>query len=107
MFLYKPADKTGEARKFARPFHGPYCVAVLEPNTAKIRCVDKPAEEPILVSQDRLRKCPPKIGEEFWPPDQKKPRRSCLIALSTETRIPAQGMPLVTVELVLRRILVS
>ena len=26
VFLYKPGEKTGEARKLARPFHGPYRV---------------------------------------------------------------------------------
>ena len=27
VFLYKPAEKTGEARKLARPFHGPYRIS--------------------------------------------------------------------------------
>ena len=54
VFPYKPADKTGEARKFARPFHGPYRVTELGSNTAKIRRVDRPEEESILESLDRL-----------------------------------------------------
>ena len=70
VFLYKPVDKTGEARKFARPFHGPYRVTELGSNTAKIRRVDKPDEESILVSLDRLRRCPQEIGTEFWTPDR-------------------------------------
>ena len=42
VFLYKPAEKTGENRKFARPFHGPYRVMEMSANTAKILRVDRP-----------------------------------------------------------------
>lgn len=37
VFLYKPAEKTGAARKLARPFHGPYRVVEMDTNTAKVR----------------------------------------------------------------------
>ena len=66
VFLYKPAEKTGENRKFARPFHGPYRVMEMSANTAKILRVDT-----LLVSLERLRRCPEEIGVEFWPPDKK------------------------------------
>ena len=72
VFLFKLAEVTGERRKLARPFHGPYRLVEVGPNTAKIRRVDRPEEEPILVSLDRLRKCPAEIGEEFWPPGRKQ-----------------------------------
>ena len=36
MFLFKPADKTGPARKFTRPYHGPFRVIDMDINTAKI-----------------------------------------------------------------------
>ena len=42
VFLYKPSAKSGKAYKFARPYHGPYCVVELTTNDAKIRPVDKP-----------------------------------------------------------------
>ena len=48
VFLYEPAEKTGESRKLARPFHGPYRVLELDTNTSRIRRVDKPHEEPNL-----------------------------------------------------------
>ena len=35
VFLHKPAEKAGEARKLARPFHGPYRVLELDTNTAR------------------------------------------------------------------------
>ena len=60
------------------------------PNTAKIRCVDRPVEEPVLVSLDRLRKCPPEIGGEFWPPD-KKSKKSSRNATSREKDIDMGG----------------
>ena len=68
VFLFKPAEKSGQARKFARPFHGPYRVVEVDSNTAKICRVDKPDEEPILVALERLRRCPEEIGDECWPP---------------------------------------
>ena len=35
VFLFTPAEKTGEARRFARPFQGPYCAV-------EIDCQDQP-----------------------------------------------------------------
>ena len=72
VFLFKPAEKTGESRKLARPFHGPYRVIELGTNTARIRRVDKPWEEPMLVALQRLRHCVEEIAEEFWPPDKSR-----------------------------------
>ena len=72
VFLFRPAEKTGAARKLARPFHGPYRLVELGPNTAKIRRVDRPEEEPILVAIDRLRRCPAELADDFWPPDRAK-----------------------------------
>ena len=43
----------------------------MQTNTAKIVRVDRPAEEPLLVSLSRLRRCPAELGEEFGPPDPK------------------------------------
>ena len=68
MFLFKPADKTGPLRKFARPYHGPFRVIEMDANTAKIRRVDRPGEDSILVAVDRLRHCPSEVSSAFWPP---------------------------------------
>ena len=79
VFLFKLAEQTGARRKFARPFHGPYQLVEVDVNTAKIRPVDQPENEPILVSLDRLRRCPDEIGDEFWPPRKSRSsyRRPC------------------------------
>ena len=84
VFLFKPAEKTGESRKLARPFHGPYRVIKLGTNTARIHRVDKPWEEPMLVALQRLRHCAEEIAEEFWPPDKswKSQRGAARLAMS-------------------------
>ena len=64
-------------------------------NTAKIRTADNPGDEPILVAQERLRKCPEEIIDGCWPPEKtkqcrrkKKPHiatsEKCLATLSIE-----------------------
>ena len=67
VFLFKPADKTGPARKFARAYHGPYRVLEMDTNTARIRPVDRPEDDAILVAVDRLRACPVEVRDVFWP----------------------------------------
>ena len=88
VFLYKPAEQTGQKRKFAGPFHGPYRLGEVGANTAKIRPVGTPESEPILVALNRLRRCPDEISDEFWPPTSKKcPRKK----KAAEPLEPADG----------------
>ena len=47
----------------------------MDANTAKIRRVDRPGEDPILVALDRLRTCPEELVSDedyFWPPSKRK-----------------------------------
>ena len=87
VFLFKPSEKSGPTRKFARPFFGPYRIVDLESNTAKIRRIDRPREEPILVALERLRKCPPDLADNYWPPDKRRggARKRRSVAETTET----------------------
>ena len=50
MFLFKPADKTRQAWKFSRPFHGPFRIVHLDSNTARIKRTDRLEEEAILIA---------------------------------------------------------
>ena len=75
VFLHKPSEKTGEARKLARSFHGPYKLVEVGTNTARIVRVDRPEEESLHVSLSRLRRCPEEIADEFWPPDSRRKGR--------------------------------
>ena len=65
--MYKPAERSVSAYKFACPYHGPYRILEVTSNNAKIRPVDKPQDEPILVALSRLLRCPEEIVDEFWP----------------------------------------
>ena len=101
VFLFKPAERTGARRKFARPFHGPYRLLEVDVNTAKIRPVDRPEDEHILVSLERLRRCPEEVGDSFWPtrnphPSRKKKQKDC--GNMAEVADELQGGPTVTAE---------
>ena len=39
----------------------------MDVNTARIRRVDRPEEDTILVAVDRLRHCPSEVPDAFWP----------------------------------------
>ena len=69
VFLYMPAAKTGQAYKFARPYHGPYRVLEVVGCDASVVHVDQPQDTPLFVAIDRLRHCPDKISPgATWPP---------------------------------------
>ena len=53
-----PAEKSGQAYKFAKPFRGPYRVEKTYENGADVRMVEKPGDKPIRVAFNRLRHCP-------------------------------------------------
>ena len=89
VFLFKPAERNGENRKLARAYHGPYQVIKLTTNNdnAHIRRVDKPEDESLLVAIDRLRRCPDKVADTFWPPDQSvKKQKRAAAARNQKTR---------------------
>ena len=88
VFLFKPAEKTGGARKLLHPYHGPYCVVQLDINTAHIQRVDCPQEDAIQVALDRLQWCLPEVGDENWPPDKKAAKRA-----SNKLKSKAPGRP--------------
>ena len=91
VFLYKPEERTGEARKLARPFHGPYRVQELGTNTAAIMHVDQPEEEPMLVSLDRLRRCPGELGDEFWLPEKREKCKQNVASHAATPNNPQEG----------------
>ena len=97
VFLFKPADKTGHARKFARPFHGPFRVVDLDSNTAKIQRIDRPEEETVLVALDRLRHSPSEVPELYWPPDRRKSRKGkSTTSKGVEEELVSEEQPIVS-----------
>jgi hypothetical protein len=76
VFLYKPVEKTGEARKLARPFYGPYRIVDMDSNTATTTRIDRPEEELLLVAIEKLRRRPDEIGPGFWPADGRRKKKN-------------------------------
>ena len=67
VFVHMPGEVQGKAWKFSRPFHGPYRILELTPTNASVRLVDRPQDQPIFVSLDRIRRCPTELSEgETW-----------------------------------------
>ena len=64
VFLY-----TGQAYKFARPYHGPYRVLEVVGCEASVVRVDQPQDTPLFVAIDRLWHCLAEISPgATWPP---------------------------------------
>ena len=62
-------------------------------NIAKIRSVDKPQDEPILVALSHLRRCPEEIADDFWPT-----RKSTTSVETSVQGIPDNDTPAAIVE---------
>lgn len=73
--LFQLAEKTGEARKLARPYHGPYRIIELDTNAAHVHRVDRSQDDTILVALGRLRRCAEEIPDEGWPPLKERRQR--------------------------------
>ena len=90
VFLFKPAERTGEKRKLARAYHGPYRVIKLTSNNAHIRRVDKPEDDLLLVALDRLKRCPDEVCDTFWPLD--RPTRNQTTAHQKKRQLRAANL---------------
>ena len=67
VFVYMPAAKSGRAWKLDRPFYGPYRVVRALEGGVEVVPIDKPQENPIRVSLQRIRRCPAELGDKFYP----------------------------------------
>ena len=63
VMLNVPAEWSGKAYKFARPFRGPYRAVKVLPNGVELVLISKPKAPSIRVSIDRVRRCPREIAE--------------------------------------------
>ena len=64
VFVYCPAEKTGKAYKFARPFKGPYRVMKILSNGAELSLIAEPTRPTIRVALNCLRRCPKEILDD-------------------------------------------
>lgn len=88
MFLFKPAEKTGDQESYRAPTMV-HTELSSYTHTAHIWRVDHPQNKSILVALDRLRRCPLEIGDEFWPLD----KTSSKSAPGKRKTTPQQQMP--------------
>ena len=63
VMLYVPAERSGKAYKFARPFRGPYRAVKVLPNGVELVLISKSKALSIRVSLDRVRRCPREMTE--------------------------------------------
>ena len=62
-----PYEDQGKNRKMALPYHGPYRIKEVRPNNCVlVRPVDKPDDQPIFVSMDRIVSCPKELSDVSW-----------------------------------------
>ncbi len=57
VMVYMPAEDRGKRRKLALPYHGPYRILEVRPNTLLVQPVDHVDLKPILVSMDQVMRC--------------------------------------------------
>ena len=66
VMVHMPHESTGKTAKLARPYFGPYRVLNLTSTNAEVRLVDKPDEQSIFVSLDRVRPCYSELPNRSW-----------------------------------------
>ena len=66
VMVYMPQETTTKDRKLALPYHGPYRILEVRSNCLLVRPVDKPSQEPILVSMDRVVQCADELPDVSW-----------------------------------------
>ena len=79
VMVYMPKDSQGKNRKLARPYHGPYRVLSVTPTNVEVRLADKPKDDPIFISLDRVTLCYPELDDTSWDGHtrhRRKPRKS-------------------------------
>ena len=65
MFLYAPAERTGKAYEFSRPFKGPYRVKSVIGNGVELLSIGKPNSPPLRVALNCIRHCPMEIADDL------------------------------------------
>ena len=64
--VHMPGELQVKEHKLVHSFHGPYHVLKVTPNNAEVVLVDKPRNDSIFVSLNRVRLCYPEQTEETW-----------------------------------------
>ena len=93
VMVYMPHEHQGKNRKLALPYHGPFRILEVQPNCVVVRPVDKPDDQPIRVSMDRVTVCPDELPDVSWLGPKAKKRRSARVRTpngSSKAHTPAK-----------------
>ncbi len=66
VMVFMPQETTTKDRKLSLPYHGPNWVLEVLPNCLRVRLVDCPDWEAILVSKDRVVTCANELPDVSW-----------------------------------------
>ena len=89
--VYMPQEAQGKNRKLALLYHGPYRILEVQINCLFVRPVDKPSMQAILISMNRVTRCPRELPNTSWlgprPKTMKtrKPHRNTTATLPQKT----------------------
>ena len=76
VMVHMQGEVQGKAWKLARPFHGPYRVIALTPNNVEVSLIDKPKDQSIFISLNRIRLCYDEMEDTTWTGPKKKRKQS-------------------------------
>lgn len=77
---------SAKSYKFAWAFHRPFQVKEVLETGVEVQPIDRPSQETIRVAFDRVRTCPHKVGDKFWPPRKKA-------AITADTTVSSEAPP--------------
>ena len=64
--VYMSQEAQGKMRKLSLPYHGPFSILEVLSNCLLLTPVDRPNDQPILVSRDRVTSCPNELPDVPW-----------------------------------------
>lgn len=90
VMVFMPHENQGKKRKLALPYHGPYRILEVRSNCLLVRPVDRPEDEPILISMERAVCCSEELPDVSWLGPRKKRTRKKKKA-NSESTAPTTG----------------
>ena len=86
--VYMPSCVQGKDRKLARPDHGPHRVLKVTPTNAEVTLVNKPQDQSIFVSLNRVCRCYDETEDNSWTGSTKKSRKSQPLPVRPPEEVP-------------------
>ena len=77
----------------ARPYFRPYRILNVTPTNAEVRLIDKPDDQPIFVSLDRVRPCYVELPDVSWSGAKKWSKKNYCKSASSKTTLGSTSIP--------------